>query len=350
MFDQLESGEPELWRFLAAQNCSLEWVIPDVLEDAGHRMHAAMRAVHAAVAPDLVDCARSHPVFQLRFGAQTGERQDYWARIIAIDSALHEAFQAHRVLALRTQNDHERPAPYDHPELGCVTPDDDYLVTVQAAQHDGSIPVGSVICQATLTTPSPNSMYWAMSELGGLACERKVRLDPLFVCPANEYRQVMYRMTVYGAPLDWKRLATLREPLQGKWIPDPGRHSDVEYTEVVWTPRDDGVHFACEEVPKPGLTRLRGARYFHSVYHPQSATFVHADGALRLYSEAELSLRAQVHLRRGGRVGTRAKVFTANGRIEREAWCRLVAAFFVWNADVQAYVGGREMPFDAAGS
>jgi hypothetical protein len=193
-------------------------------------------------------------------------------------------------------------------------------------------------------------MYWAMSELGGLACERKVRLDPLFVCPANEYRQVMYRMTVYGVPLEWQRLANLREPLQGKWIPDRGEHSDVEYTEVVWSPRDDGVHFACEELPKPGLARTRGARYFHSIYHPGSKTFVHADGALRLYSENELGSRAQVHLRRGGKMGTRAKVFAANGRIEREAWCRLVAAFFVWNADVQAYIGGKDMPLEPAQS
>ena len=45
-------------------------------------------------------------------------------------------------------------------------------------------------------------------------------------------------------------------------------------------------------------------------------------------------------------MGARAKVFSANGWIDREAWCRLVAAFFVWNADVQDYVGGKDMRFE----
>jgi hypothetical protein len=100
-------------------------------------------------------------------------------------------------------------------------------------------------------------------------------------------------------------------------------------------------------VPASELADSLGARYFHSIYEPRSETFVHADGALRLYTSQELVERHQVHLRRGGKMGARAKVFAANGRIDRQAWCRLVAAFFVWNADVQAYVGGKQMTFES---
>lgn len=257
--------DPELWSFLASQNMALEWSVRDILEDRQHRMHAQMRALHSAVAPDLVERVLGDALFRLRFGEQSIENQEYWGRVLAIASEL---------------------------------------------------------------------------------CERRVRLDPLLVCPADEYRAAMYRMTVYGVPLDWGRLEALREPLHGRWIPDPGSRPGIAFTEIVWTPRDDGVHFACEEVPTTKLASSRGARYFHSIYDPVSEAFVHADGALRLYSDEDLVSRQAIHLRKGGKMGSRAKVFVANGRIDRAAWCRLVAAFFVWNADVESYFGGKEMTLE----
>lgn len=338
--------DPELWTFLASQNQALEWSVRDILEDRQHRMHAQMRALHSAVAPDLVERVLGDALFRLRFGEQSIENQEYWGRVLAIASELGGEFIAYRVRVLRSQNRSGRPPPYDHPSLASLTPDSALLVPFEKVQHDGSLSVGSVVCQATLTTPSSNSMYWAMGQLGQLTCERRVRLDPLLVCPADEYRAAMYRMTVYGVPLDWGRLGALREPLHGRWMPDPGSRPSIAFTEIVWTPRDDGVHFACEEVPTTKFASSRGARYFHSIYDPVSEAFVHADGALRLYSDEELVSRQVIHLRKGGKMGSRAKVFVANGRIDRAAWCRLVTAFFVWNADVESYFGGKEMTLE----
>jgi len=187
-------------------------------------------------------------------------------------------------------------------------------------------------------------MYWAMGVLRGIkGCQVRIRLDPLLVCPVDEYSQVAYLMTVYGVPLDWQDITTLRAERHGRWMPDPGWQDDVAFTDVVWTPRDDGVHFQCEEVPKPELADARGARYFHSIYQRESGKFIHADGALRIYSEPELTDRQGIHLRNTGKVGARAKVFVADGEIEAQAWCELVGAYFVWNRDVESYVGGKTM-------
>jgi hypothetical protein len=302
-----------------------------------------MRALLSAVPNDKAVETRSGSKFQLLFGNQPAERQDRWARVYVLAMELGREFVETRLDSLRTQRELERPPPYDQQELAGLTPDDEFLVSVSEAQHDGSLRIGDIVCQAALTTPSPNSMYWLMGELSDLPCERKVRLDPLLVSPASEYRQMMYLMTVYGVPLEWKRIARLREPLFARWMPEVGTMSDVAFTDVVWTPRDDGVHFCCEEVPALGAAHRRGARYFHSIYDPVTEKFVHADGALRIYSEQELGDRHEVHVRKGGKQGARTKVFSANGGVPRDRWCRVVAAFFVWNSDVQDYVGGKDM-------
>src|SRR5712692_8689905 len=102
----------------------------------------------------------------------------------------------------------DRPAPYDHPSLSTLALDKDLLVPISSIEQDGSLPVGDVVCQATQTKQSLNSMYWVMWQLKEMeGCNLKVRLDPLLICPASEYIQTIYLMNVYGVPLDWKRLA-----------------------------------------------------------------------------------------------------------------------------------------------
>ena len=83
----------------------------------------------------------------------------------------------------------------------------------------------------------------------------------------------------------------------------------------------------------------RGSRYFHSIYNPQDEVFIHADGAIRFYTQDELSGRKTTHVRRAGKTGKRVKVFQLDGVIERDAWTTLACAFFVWNEDVMSYFG-----------
>jgi hypothetical protein len=148
----------------------------------------------------------------------------------------------------------------------------------------------------------------------------------------------MFRMFAYGRPLDWDRIATLRGEEFVRWLPDELTFPiDSAYTDLVWSRRDDGVHFECEEVPN---ATSRAARYFHSIYDVDNRTIIHADLALRFYTPDELLARKQEHLRKLSKVGQRIKLFRVDGAIEPEVWSGLVAGAFVCHNDVQRYFLG----------
>jgi hypothetical protein len=111
---------------------------------------------------------------------------------------------------------------------------------------------------------------------------------------------------MYGRPLDWERLRTLRVPEHGRWFPDSLSHKS-EFTDFCWDPRRDGVHFVGEEVPKSEFCTSEPSRYLHAIYNPTSEQIQHFDGALRIYTTKEIGNRHQLHVRNGGKVGIREK-------------------------------------------
>ena len=145
-----------------------------------------------------------------------------------------------------------------------------------------------------------------------------------------------YYMWVYGRPLDWNRIAALSEPEHGRWLPD-GKDSRHAYTDFIWDPRPDGVHFVCEEIPSEEYCESHAARYLHAIYEPREARLTHFDGALRVYTKAELHARNQTHVRKAGKVGKRIKMFRLTKPIGHECFGDLATSFLVWNYDVQAY-------------
>lgn len=170
-----------------------------------------------------------------------------------------------------------------------------------------------------------------------------VRLDPLMVQSAGDYKLLIQKMWVYGKALDWHEIRNLREELHMRWQPDPGWQEDVEFTDLVWSPRDDGVHFICEEIPKADALSLRGSRYLHGIYVSTEHSFAHCDGAVRLYSLQEHNERRSTHVRKVGKIGKRIKVFQINVEIPANEWTSLAGAFFVWNSDVERYFGTSEV-------
>jgi len=98
--------------------------------------------------------------------------------------------------------------------------------------------------------PDPLSQHWSTQLLLQLPPEETfVRLDPLIVVPVDEHCERVAKMWVYGRDLDWDRIATIRGEEAARWMPDDLTLSDCAFTDVIWSRRDDGVHFECEEVP-----------------------------------------------------------------------------------------------------
>ncbi|WP_041067963.1 hypothetical protein [Cohnella kolymensis] len=234
-----------------------------------------------------------------------------------------------------------RPKPYNHPDLLDVTYDKHQLVRIEELniERGGTIRSKDHVFQILPSLPQKNSMYWVLPFLFklGSRAEVKIRLDPFMIHPAVSYTEVAYKMRVYGTPLDWNDISNLKEVRHARWMPDSLGVEGNQFTDVAWDPRSDGIHFVCEEVPTVVDSKFRGSRYLHGIYNPMTSRFAHVDGAIRLYTEDEISNRHLVHVRNSGKSGIRIKIFQADGEIDREMWCNLAASFFVWNKDVQEY-------------
>jgi hypothetical protein len=188
------------------------------------------------------------------------------------------------------------------------------------------------------TTESPNSTYWLLRSLydQGVADHFSVRLDPFLWGPSGLFPQTMYKMIVYARPLNWDGIGRLKEIHHGKMRADHP-NDNGELTEFLWEPRDDGIHFAGEELPSTRSVDYRAARYLHAIYNSGKQLFTHFDGALRIYSAPQLEARRMEHLRNVGKAGVRIKVFRTDQPLDREAFSLIAQAFFVWNTDLALY-------------
>jgi hypothetical protein len=254
---------------------------------------------------------------------------------VLIDLLDNEIYRRRREELLRSNR------PYDHVALHDLRPDRSKLVPLSSFDCSrGALERNGFAFMPTPPLRPFNSQFWSSAALFKMQAQSTaVRVDPLFVVPVASYRQHVYSMYVYGRDLDWQRIATLRGEEAAQWLPDDVDGSDIQFTDVIWQRRDDGVHFECEEVPKDA--NARPARYFHAILDTRSNRFVHTDAALRFYDSAELTDRKNQHLRHLGKVGTRIKLFRVDDALDTITWSTLAAGAFVWNRDLQAYFRGQ---------
>lgn len=254
---------------------------------------------------------------------------------------LSHEIPARRIALLATQDKMARPTPYQHPALADIPLSPDYLVPITEFDvHDGLLVRNGFAFSVVPPVESPNAQYWFIqSALNSEWSDRLwVRLDPFLWGPVETFSAMMYKMLVYGRPLDWNRIKNLREEDHGRWF--PGKLSlPFEFTDYTWSPRNTEVHFQCEEFPRFESSTTRGSRYFHAIYVPASDTLMHLDGAIRVFTKMEWELRRATHVRIAGKVGVRAKVLRVDHELARDALSDLCPQFFVWNYDVSRYFG-----------
>jgi len=264
-------------------------------------------------------------------------------RLWVTERLLSEAIAQKRLQVLVEDYEAETKRPYQHCSLAGIVPNSYGLVSLDLFDKNPSVIPGlrrgQTVFEVLPSIPTAvNSMYWVINILfRHKKVETLVRLDPLMRQPAGKYQPINYKMLVYGKPLDWGSLSTIKESLHLRWMPDNGWLEDVEFTDLVWSPRDDGVHFLCEEVPKVDSLQFRPSRYFHAIFDPNQMVFIHCDGAIRIYNKDELKERLNGHVRNIGKIGKRVKVFASQSILLAETWTSLVCAFFVWNRDIEKY-------------
>jgi hypothetical protein len=326
-------------QFFAANNVPVHYSLPDVVEVSDHRFHEEVEVVMASFDSREIEESLAGPLSYLTWGARSKDLQRQ-ARVNLTILAIDKEISKRRLLAVLPPPQGEIPLPYAHHQLQHISIDKNWLISL--SDFNGftrELVKGDTVFHILPSLPQLNSMHWASIYLFKLkkSSDVKIRLDPFIISPLAGYSSMAYKMLVYGIPLDWNDIENLKEDRHMRWMPNDPEKSNVAFTDAVWSPRDDGVHFACEEVPKASCCDERGSRYFHSIYSPGNSRFMHADGAIRIYSPEQLERRKYEHLRNSGKSGVRVKVFQVDGEIQREDWCNLVAAFFVWNSDVRKY-------------
>ncbi len=241
------------------------------------------------------------------------------------------------------------PQPYDSKNLLNIEYDKNYLISTN--QFDLSFyrfQVNDYVYELCPVTGASNSNYWIFQAI--LKCIHKskvnfkVRLDPFIEIQSDNYQPMMYKMHVHGKPLDWNKLITLRNEDFGQWF----NEQDNSFTDYVWAPKDNEIHFTCEEYPCHNFDGLSTSRYFHAIFNKNTGGIKHCDGAIRVYDDIEIESRHKFHIKQAEvrKVGERIKIFQFESKenqgkeIVQDDFCQLAVNFFVWNHDVQNYFNG----------
>lgn len=237
-------------------------------------------------------------------------------------------------------------APYNSENLSDLEIEENNLVSVKNLTiYSTSFKYKQYIYHIAPIIDGSNSSYWISETISSLARSRnldfRIRLDPFIEIPIQEYSPTMYKMTIYGKPLDWERLRLLREDEHGRWMNEDFSKGNI--TDFVWKPDGDELHFTCEELPNAGENNYRGSRYFHAILDKNTGEVKHCDGAIRIYTDFELKYRLNYHVRNpeARKIGKRIKIFQLDENIDQDAFALLITNFMVWNHDVINYFNAK---------
>lgn len=332
---QLASTLPEdIVRDFAADPFAPLDKIPEKAQDRAWDLYPQLSTFLESLPPEAIQIAFADPGFASMYG-----QSDRMARIWITDRLLTYETARRRLAIVAEASEPKDTIPYDAQCLNGINVDAEYMVRLANFSTNGSILEQRghrfTICS---TTESPNSTYWLLRSFHSLNIVKymSVRLDPFLWGSSDSFPEPMYKMIVYGQPLDWCRIGRLRQPDFGQLRADKA-WEDSEVTEYTWEPRDDGVHFICEELPRKDQISVRGARYLHAIYNPKNESITHFDGALRIYTDDQYELRRSDHVRKSGKLGVRRKVFRTDEPISRDTFSLIAQAFFVWNRDIVTY-------------
>lgn len=263
------------------------------------------------------------------------------ARIWVVERLLVEESARRRLNLIAAPSPATASLPYTAECLRHTKVDGEGMVRLaDFAFNDATLSANGFSFTVCSTTESPNSTYWLLRSLynQGIADRVSVRLDPFLWGRSDSFPQTMYKMIVYAKPVNWDGIGKLKQIHHGQMRAD-NPHDNGELTEFLWEPRNDGIHFVCEELPSDRSVGYRAARYLHAIYDARENVIIHFDGALRIYSAAQLEERRKLHLRYAGKAGIRTKIFRIDQPLDRNAFSLTAQAFFVWNGDLVAYFG-----------
>ncbi len=252
-----------------------------------HPFHDHLMAAVNKIDSSIIEEVKEDKLFQqLGMGGNNPLDVNTRAGIWYLINFLQDKIAGHKLELLKNQEKHSRPKPYDHPAISDLQFDDNYLVPLnQFIVEDSGLARNGYVFTISPVIKASNSSYWLSNFFAheNLYNKMLIRLDPLMCRPKEIFRASMYKMWVWGKPLNWKEIHNLKEPLHGQWLSEDNNNG-INVTQFAWIPSDGEVHFTCEEIPKEEFIHVRGSRYLHAICDKKVKAFSHLDGAIRIFS------------------------------------------------------------------
>ncbi|NVO12058.1 MAG: hypothetical protein HXX16_19020 [Bacteroidales bacterium] len=318
------------------------WEVFEVLNDKNHPQYDnLMSDIENIDNFDLDNFVKEHHIDHF---LNRQENKELGRRTYYLVFKLQKEITKERIIKLLEFD--KRPEPYTSENLSDIILDKNGLIaTNQLDLKYCRFQYGEFVYELSPINGSSNSSYWIFQAI--LECINnsktifKVRLDPFKEIRADDYNPVMYKMHVHGKPLDWDKLRVLKNEDFGQWF----NEQNNSFTDYAWTPKDEEIHFTCEEFPSFSYNGFNTSRYFHAIFNKKSGNIKHCDGAIRVYDDFEIVNRGGFHVRQAEvrKVGKRIKIFQFDTKenqyqeISQDDFCQLAVNFFVWNYDVQNY-------------
>ncbi len=170
-----------------------------------------------------------------------------------------------------------------------------------------------------------------------------VAIDHLRLVPQQWFPPIFGKDYWYGPPLNWKLI-------DDKFETGPTVHGstrsifrDIDRTEFLWSYRNGIKTLQIEEIH--GLKLLDDPdtdvvlnRYIHSQRDISSGTFIHLDGAVKIYERDSYQHRYDNKMTDANKSEYKPKLFRIDDPISDEEWAQLITFFFRGNEMVLEYL------------
>ncbi len=170
-----------------------------------------------------------------------------------------------------------------------------------------------------------------------------VAIDHLRLVPQQWFSPIFGKDYWYGPPLNWKLIDDKYEvgPTV-HWSPFSHPHN-IDRTEFHWSYRNDIKTLQIEEIH--GLKLLDNPdtdvvlnRYIHSQRDIARGTFIHLDGAVKIYEQDSYKQRYDSKMTEADKSKYKPKLFRIDNPISDEEWAQLITFFFCGNEMVLEYL------------
>ena len=170
-----------------------------------------------------------------------------------------------------------------------------------------------------------------------------VAIDHLRLVPKRWFSPIFEKDYWYGPPLNWKLIDNKYEVGLTVHGSTRSRLHNIDRTEFLWSYRNGLKTLQIEEIH--GLVLLDDPdtdmvlnRYIHSQRDIASGTFIHLDGAVKIYERDSYQQRFDSKMTEADKSKYKPKLFRIDGTISDSEWVQLISFFFRGNEMVLEYL------------